>query len=101
MRSGRVLRLVMVGWCVLAVTGCASVRTLVDYRPGDPVFMSGSRFDLALINEDPVALKKFHSHPPDWPWLDLPFSFMADLFFWLLPRSLDFLPSLPGGGKSS
>jgi len=26
--------------------------------------------------------------PPAWPWLDLPFSFVADLFFLVLPRNL-------------
>ena len=25
--------------------------------------------------------------PPTWPWIDLPFSFVADLFFWILPRT--------------
>ncbi len=73
--------------CGAVLAGCASVRTLSDYRPGDPVFMSGTRFDVALIRKDPVALRRFHSLPPNWPWLDLPFSFIADLFFWVLPRT--------------
>ena len=83
----RAARLVIPGLCVAFAAGCASVRTLTDYRPGDPVLLSGTRFDVALIRNDPVALKKFHSQPPDWPWLDLPFSFVADLFFWGLPRT--------------
>lgn len=76
----------------LLLTGCASLRTLADYQPGDPVFLSGARFDVAVIRDDPVALKQFRSRPPDWPWLDLPFSCTADLFFWMLPRSLNVLP---------
>lgn len=73
--------------CGAVLAGCASVRTLSDYRPGDPVFMSGTRFDVALIRQDRIALKRFHSRPPAWPWIDLPFSFTADLFFWMLPRA--------------
>jgi hypothetical protein len=41
----------------------------------------GAELDLAAIRNDPVALKQFRSTPPAWPWLDLPFSFSADLFF--------------------
>lgn len=72
---------------ILLATGCASVRTLRDYQPGDPVFLSGTRFDIAILRNDPIALKRFRSEPPAWPWLDLPFSFTADLFFWMLPRT--------------
>jgi len=62
------------------------VRTLVDYQPGDPVFMSGTRLDAAAIRGDRVKLDRFHAQPPASPWLDLPFSFVADLFFRVLPR---------------
>jgi len=79
----------------MLATGCASVRTLADYQPGDPVFMSGTRFDAALLTDDPIALKRFHSRPPAWPAVDLPFSFVADLFFWMLPRSLNLVPGGP------
>lgn len=72
---------------VVLLSGCASVRTLNDYRPGDPVFLSGTRLDLAALRNDPVALRKFRSTPPAWPLVDLPFSFVADLFFWILPRA--------------
>jgi|GEM_PF-505234 len=81
--------------CGAVLAGCASVRTLSDYRPGDPVFMSGTRFDVALIRWDPVALRRFHSLPPNWPLLDLPFSFIADLFFWILPHT-PASPDAPG-----
>ena len=85
-RRNSLVRLMAGVVCGVLLAGCASVRTLGDYRPGDPVFMSGTRFDIALIRQDPVVLKRFHSLPPDWPWIDLPFSFIADLFFWALPR---------------
>lgn len=71
----------------MLAAGCASVRTLNDYRPGDPVFMSGTRLDLAAIRNDPIALKKFRTPPPAQQWLDLPLSFTADLLFWMLPRA--------------
>lgn len=68
---------------------CATVRTLTEYRSGDPVFMSGSRLDVAAITNDRSALNRLRAKPPAWPWLDLPFSFTADLFFWMLPRSAE------------
>jgi len=79
--------LVIAALGAVLAAGCASVRTLSDYRPGDPVFLSGTRFDIAILRNDPIALRRFHSTPPAWPWLDLPFSFTADLFFWMLPRT--------------
>jgi uncharacterized protein YceK len=82
------------------LAGCASLRTLADYQSGDPIFMSGTRFDVAVIRDDPIALKQFRSRPPAWPWIDLPFSFTADLFFWLLPRSLNLLPGAPAPGSA-
>jgi uncharacterized protein YceK len=83
--------------CVAIASGCATVRTLTEYQPGDPVFMSGTRLDVAAIAGDKLALKKFHATPPAWPWLDLPFSFVADLFFWILPRT----PAPPGAPGTS
>ena len=94
------VKFVVLGLCGALASGCASVRTLADYQSGDPVFMSGTRFDVALVNKDQIALKQFHSEPPAWPAVDLPFSFVADLFFWMLPRSLNFLPGSPGSEQS-
>jgi len=73
--------------CIVMLTGCASVRTLTEYQSGDPVFFSGTRLDVAAINDDQVYLDKLQARPPAWPWVDLPFSLVADLLFWLLPRS--------------
>jgi uncharacterized protein YceK len=74
--------------CAALVSSCATVRTLTGYQSGDPVFMSGTRLDVAAIADDKMVLKRFHARPPAWPWFDLPFSFVADLFFLVLPRSL-------------
>lgn len=73
--------------CVALLCSCASVRTLTEYRSGDPVFMSGTRLDVAAITADRTALNKLRAKPPAWPWVDLPFSFVADLLFWMAPRS--------------
>jgi len=82
--------------CLLLVGGCATVRTLTEYQPGDPVFMSGVRLDVAAINNDRRALGRLRARPPAWPWVDLPFSFVADLFFWMAPRTPAPRPGTPG-----
>ena len=82
--------------CGAVLAGCASVRTLSDYRPGDPVFMSGVRLDVAAITSDKRALGRLRAKPPAWPWVDLPFSFVADLFFWMAPRTPARRPGTPG-----
>jgi uncharacterized protein YceK len=84
----RRMRVLVWGLCAAFVCSCATVRTLTEYRPGDPVFMSGTRLDVAAIASDKAVLGRVHAKPPAWPWLDLPFSFVADLFFLVLPRSL-------------
>ena len=77
----------------MLAAGCASVRTLTGYQAGDPVFLSGARLDVAAIQKNRAYLDKLRVEPPAWPWLDLPFSFTFDLFFWLLPRT----PAPPPG----
>ena len=73
--------------CTALLCSCATLRTLTEYQSGDPVFMSGTRLDLAAIANDKLVLGRLRARPPAWPWLDLPFSFVADLFFWMLPRT--------------
>ena len=87
--------------CGVLLGGCASVRSLTDYKPGDPVFFAGSRLDAAAIRNDQLALKKFTAQPPRYPMLDLPFSVVADLFFWLVPRTPAPPPGAPNGGALS
>jgi len=69
------------------LSGCASFRTLTEYQPGDPVFLSGTRLDCSTINCDKIYLHTVRARPPAWPWIDLPFSFVSDLVFGLLPRT--------------
>jgi len=85
-RRNRLAHVAALSLCVLPLDGSATVRTLVYYKPGDPVLLSGARLDAAAIGGDRVTLGRFHADPPAWPWLDLPFSFVADMFFWILPR---------------
>ena len=33
--------------CAALLCGCATARTLTGYRPGDPVFLSGTRLGVA------------------------------------------------------
>ena len=94
MRRARIL---VWSLCTALVSSCATMRTLTEYRPGDPVFMSGTRLDVAAIVNDKVVLKRVHARPPAWPWLDLPFSFVADLFFWMLPRMPATRPNASAG----
>ena len=44
------------------------------------------------IRQNGVALQRFHTIPPAWPWLDLPFSFTADLVFFRCLRRRNLLP---------
>ncbi len=80
----------------MLLAGCASVRSLTDYQPGDPVWFAGTRLDIAAIRDDRPTLKKFTAQPPRYPWVDLPFSVVADLFVWLIPRTPSPPPGAPG-----
>ena len=83
--------------CLLMLSGCATERTLVGYRQGDPLFFSGTRLDVAAIRQNGAALQRFHTIPPAWPWFDLPFSFTADLVFFSLPETPEPPPGSSGG----
>jgi uncharacterized protein YceK len=96
MRAKRLSRFLIGSLCIALVSGCATVRTLTEYQVGDPVFMSGTRLDAAAIKHDKPVLNRLRARPPNWPWLDLPFSFVADLFFWVIPRTPTPLPGRPG-----
>jgi uncharacterized protein YceK len=96
MRATRLARFLVCSLCVVLLNSCATVRTLTKFQPGDPVFMSGTRLDVAAISHDQGALDRLRAKPPAWPWLDLPFSFAADLVFWIIPRTPKPLPGQPG-----
>ena len=84
MRRSRFRRITVLSLCALLLGGCATARTMVAYQPGYPWFMSGTRLDVAAIRGDQAALDRSHAKPPAFPRVDLPFSFGADLFSWIL-----------------
>ncbi len=70
----------------LAMTGCATVRTLDAARPGAPVVYAGTRLDLYAIQGGCCAMDRFGAEAPRYPGLDLPGSALLDTL--LLPLSL-------------
>jgi len=71
---------------VLAVSGCATVRTLDANKPGAPVVYAGTRLDLYVINGGCCPKDRFGAEAPAYPRLDLPGSMLLDTLF--LPLSL-------------
>ncbi len=88
MRCNRFRRVTVLSLCALLLGGCATARTMVAYQPGYPWFMSGTRLDIAAIRGDQAAVDRSHAKPPAFPRVDLPFSFGADLFSWILLGSV-------------
>ena len=70
----------------LAVSGCATVRTLDANKPGAPVVYAGTRLDLYVINGGCCPKDRFGAEAPAYPQLDLPASMLLDTLF--LPLSL-------------
>ncbi|SNS41326.1 Uncharacterized conserved protein YceK [Pseudomonas japonica] len=71
---------------VLAVSGCATVRTLDAAKPGAPVVYSGTRLDLYALKGGCCAQDRFGAEAPAYPGLDLPGSALLDTL--LLPLSV-------------
>ncbi|MFJ4155274.1 YceK/YidQ family lipoprotein [Pseudomonas sp. NPDC089752] len=71
---------------VLALSGCATVRTLDANKPGAPVVYAGTRLDLYVINGGCCPKDRFGAEAPAYPRLDLPGSMLLDTLF--LPLSL-------------
>jgi uncharacterized protein YceK len=71
------------GLLFLAVSGCASVRTITDGELGTAKVFSGTRLDIRAINGELVPTRQFKVSPPSNPAVDLPFSFVVD--FVMLP----------------
>ena len=71
----------------LALSGCATFKTLEAKQPvyEKIFFYSGTRLNWATLTNNDVAIRKFNVTPPEYPLLDLPFSFALDSFF--LPLS--------------
>ena len=62
--------------------GCATLGTLdAAYQRGGngPLFMSGTRFDLAALEDRERARERFGIEGPSLPWADLPMSFVFDV----------------------
>ena len=78
-RRGRVRPLCVLAAAALA-SGCATVASLNDPLDGGPIVMSGTRLNLAALEDRERAEARFDAAPPRWPLLDLPFSAALDLF---------------------
>ncbi|VVQ04381.1 hypothetical protein PS910_04129 [Pseudomonas fluorescens] len=77
----------MTGLAVLvALQGCATVRTLDAAKPGAPVVYSGTRLDLYALKGGCCAVDRFGAEAPAYPGLDLPGSALLDTV--LLPLSV-------------
>jgi uncharacterized protein YceK len=71
-----------------ALSGCATIRTLdANFPLPERIFIySGTRLDSAALCGNTPALKRMKIAPPDYPGLDLPFSFALDSL--LLPMTV-------------
>ncbi|CAG8868368.1 hypothetical protein PS627_02990 [Pseudomonas fluorescens] len=77
----------MTGLAVLvALQGCATVRTLDAAKPGAPVVYSGTRLDLYALKGGCCAVDRFGAEAPAYPGIDLPGSALLDTV--LLPLSV-------------
>lgn len=57
---------------LIALQGCATVRTLDAAKPGAPVVYSGTRLDLYALKGGCCPLDRFGAEAPTYPGLDLP-----------------------------
>ena len=64
----------------LALSGCATYSTISNAGPNTPKVFSGTRLNAAALSGDDYELRRFRVSPPPYPLLDLPFSFVADMF---------------------
>jgi uncharacterized protein YceK len=69
--------------CMLALSGCATFKTLdTDLPLNQRMFVySGTRLDWSAISSNQAALKKIKVTPPPYPRVDLPLSFALDTIF--------------------
>ncbi|MBC9249244.1 hypothetical protein A9179_03030 [Pseudomonas alcaligenes] len=71
---------------LLALSGCASVRTLDAAKPGAPIIYSGTRLDWYSLNGGCCPRDRFGAEAPKYAGLDLPASAVLDTL--LLPLAL-------------
>lgn len=79
------MRRAALGLLLIALGGCATVRTLDANQPGAPVVYAGTRLDLYAIDGRCCAKDRFGAEAPAYPRLDLPGSLLLDTL--LLPLS--------------
>lgn len=65
------------------LTGCATFKSLDAEVPlFERTFLySGTQLDWAAIEHDDATIRKLKAVPPDYPLVDLPFSFALDSLF--------------------
>ena len=71
---------------VVALSGCATARTLSAAKPGAPVVYAGTRLDWYAMQGGCCPLDRFGAEAPRYPGLDLPATALLDTL--LLPLSL-------------
>jgi uncharacterized protein YceK len=62
------------------LSGCATIDTITKADSDSPIFFSGTRLDVTAQKDNKIKLMKYNTPPPRYPLIDLPFSFLADLF---------------------
>lgn len=69
--------------CIIVMSGCATFKSLnANVSLFERVFIySGTRLDLAGLENDDSIIRKFKTEPPSFPLVDLPFSFALDSVF--------------------
>lgn len=80
------MRLAALALLILAMQGCATLRTLDAAKAEAPVVYAGTRLDWYALNGGCCPLERFGTEAPRYPGLDLPGSALLDTL--LLPFSL-------------
>jgi uncharacterized protein YceK len=63
----------------VGLAGCGTIRMMPSVGTARaPKIYSGTRLDLHAISGSREPLKRFGATPPEYPWVDLPFSFLLD-----------------------
>ena len=75
----RITKKIIVGLLILATTGCATYRTISEADSDTAKVFSGTRLDIRSLQGDITITKKFPVPAPQYPAVDLPFSFLLDL----------------------
>jgi uncharacterized protein YceK len=70
---------IITGLLILASTGCATYKTISVADSDTAKIFSGTRLDIRALNGDNTISKKFTVAAPQYPAVDLPFSFLLDL----------------------